>query len=274
MEAVTNTNAFRLDGKVALVTGGGQGIGACIAQILASAGAAVLVTDMNGEGAQATAAGICSAGGRAHALLQDVTDEAQWEAAIDAAIDNLGRLDVVVNNAGIELVQLLCDTTIEQFRRVEQVNVEGAFLGIKHGIRAMRPGGCAGRGGSIINMSSAAGVMATFAMSAYSASKAAIRMLSDAAALECAKAHYGVRINTIHPGLVNTRMASNTIHEMAQLFGISKEAEEPMLQNSGPMGLGQPTDIANGVLYLASDASRWVTGTGIVIDGGSMSARG
>ncbi len=262
--------AFRLDGKVALISGAARGIGAEIARTLAQAGAAVLVTDVTES--QDTVAAIEKAGGKAAFRKHDVTDESQWEAATAAAIERFGRLDIVVNNAGIETAALLANCTVEDFRRVMEVNVTGTFLGVKHAIRAMAPP--VGHGGVIVNMSSVAGLIGTTGHAAYHASKGAVRLLTKAAAVECAQLGTGIRVNSVHPAIVATEMGTNFIQHFVDL-GLAPDyaTAEAAIKAAHPMGrFGEPSDVAHAVLYLASDASKWVTGTEFVLDGGYTAA--
>jgi NAD(P)-dependent dehydrogenase (short-subunit alcohol dehydrogenase family) len=262
--------AFRLEGKVALVTGGAKGLGAAIARTLAQAGARVLVTDVLEAEGRRVVAGIEAGGGTAGFLRHDVTDEAQWQAAVAMAIERYGRLDVLVNNAGIEVPALLADCTVESFRRTLDVNVTGVFLGLKHAIRAMAPGGASGHGGAIVNLSSVAGLIGAVAHSAYCASKGAVRLLTKAAAVECGRLATGIRVNSLHPGVIETDMGSNFIQGFVDLgLAPSREASAAAVLALHPLGrFGEPEDVANAVLYLASDASKWVTGAELSVDGG------
>lgn len=263
---------FRLDGKVALVSGAARGIGAEIARALAQAGAAVLVSDLADGGGQATAAAIRKAGGRAETCVHDVTKESDWEVAVASAKAKLGRLDILVNNAGIETAALLAQCTVEDFRRVLDVNVTGVFLGVKHGIRAMAAP--QGAGGAIINMSSVAGLIGTTGHAAYHTSKGAVRLLTKAAAVECAQLGTGIRVNSIHPAIVATEMGTSFIQHFVDL-GLAPDyaTAEGAIKAAHPMGrFGEPMDVAGAVLYLASDAAKWVTGTELVLDGGYTAA--
>jgi 3alpha(or 20beta)-hydroxysteroid dehydrogenase len=267
-----HNNAFRLDGKIALVSGAGRGIGAQIARTLAQAGASVLVTDVMEEPGGDTVQQIRKDGGRAAFQLHDVTDESQWEAAVAAAVKQLGGLDIVVNNAGIETAALLANCTVEDFRRVLDVNVVGVFLGVKHAIRAMAPP--AGKGGVIVNMSSVAGLIGTTGHAAYHTSKGAVRLLTKAAAVECAQLSTGIRVNSVHPAIVATEMGTNFVRHFVDL-GLAPDyaTAEAAIKAAHPIGhFGQPIDVANAVLYLASDAAKWVTGTELVLDGGYTAA--
>jgi 3alpha(or 20beta)-hydroxysteroid dehydrogenase len=267
--------AFRLDGKVALVTGGARGIGASCARTLGAAGAAVLVTDVLEDVGRATADQLGRDGIRAAFAVHDVCSEDAWGAAVSRAIEQFGSLDVLVNNAGVEIMRPITDTSLEDWRRVQSVNIDGVFLGCKHAITAMRPGGAAGRGGSIINLSSIAGIVGSPCLTAYCASKGAVRLLTKAAAMECARFGLGVRVNSVHPGLIETPMLDNLFRETVAL-GIAPDeqssrdavfAQQPMADVRAV-----PQDIANVVLFLASDAARYVTGSEYVADGGFTAA--
>ena len=179
--------AFRLDGQVALVTGAGRGLGAAIARALAEAGAAVMLSDVDADAVQRSAGELAADGLVAEGLVQDVVDEAAWPAVIDETLAHFGGLDIVVNNAGIEVVAPLIATELRDFQRMMDVNVTGVFLGIKHAVQAMMPGGRAGKGGSIVNLSSVAGLIGVAGLGGYCASKGAVRLLSKAAAVEYAR---------------------------------------------------------------------------------------
>jgi 3alpha(or 20beta)-hydroxysteroid dehydrogenase len=262
---------FRLDGKVALVSGSARGLGAAIAERLAAGGAKVVIADVLDKPGEETAARL----GRSNALFVnlDVTREADWEAGIGAAVKRFGGIDVVVNNAGIETAALFADCTLEEFKQTMNVNVNGVFLGVKHAIRAMRPTGVSGRGGSIINISSAAGIKAAMGLGAYSTSKGAVRLMTKAAAAECGRLNYGIRVNSVHPGLVKTDMGLKTLKDYVRIGLMPDEATaETAFVGAHLLGLGRPQDVANGVYYLASDAARWITGIELPIDGGYLAA--
>ncbi len=266
--------SFRLDGKVALVSGAARGLGAEIAQALAAMGAKVLVTDVADGGGRGTVEAIRAGGGTAEAMSHDVTVEAQWQAAVAAAVSKLGGFDVLVNNAGIETAALLSQCSVEDFRKTLDVNVTGAFLGIKHAVQAMSPGGTAGKGGSIINLSSAAGFIGVAAHAAYCTSKGAVRLLTKAAAVECAQLGTGIRVNSIHPAIVQTDMGKSFLKDFVDL-GLAPDfaAAEANILALHPMGhFGEPRDVASAVLYLAADASKWVTGAELAVDGGLAAA--
>ncbi len=265
--------AFRLDGKVAFVSGAARGLGAHIARTLAAAGAAVFISDVLADEVEATARSIREAGGKAASIAHDVTSEAHWELALAQAVASFGGLDVLVNNAGVEDTAFFADGTLEGFQRIQNVNVTGSFLGLKHAIRVMRPGGVAGKGGSIINLSSLAALIGVTGLGAYCASKGAVRSLSKSAAIECAQLGYGIRVNSIHPGVIKTAMGNHLLEGFVRL-GMAPDlaaAEGAMLQMH-PLGLGQPDDVAHAVLYLASPASRWTTGAELALDGGASAA--
>jgi 3(or 17)beta-hydroxysteroid dehydrogenase len=254
--------AGRAEGKVAIVTGAASGIGAESARRLAAEGALVTLTDVNAAGGKAVAEQI---GGSAAFLSHDVADEAQWIAVIEDVQRRYGALHVLVNNAGIVVQASIEDTTLDQWQRIHRVNSEGVFLGCKHAIPAMRASG----GGSIINLSSLAGLRGTPIYAAYSASKGAVRALTKTVAVHCRDRGDAIRCNSIHPGGVNTPMVHAV---MKQGAGIDLAAMEDSREVAAQMGLGRPEDIANLVVYLASDESRYVNGAEIAVDGGASAS--
>lgn len=249
----------RVEGKTAIVTGGALGLGRAIALMLAREGANVVVTDIKEAEGAVVADATIGAGGRAIFVRHDVASEADWRTVIETAQSRFGGLDIVVNNAGVALSASVEDTTLEQWRWVQQVNTEGVFIGTQRAIAAMKQ-----RGGSIINLSSIEGLIGDPNLAAYNASKGAVRIFTKSAALHCAKAGYRIRINSVHPGYIWTPMVEAYL--AAQPDPAAAKAAAAALH---PVGhLGEPDDIAYGVLYLASDESKFVTGAELVIDGG------
>ncbi len=256
----------RLDGRVALVTGAASGIGAACAQVLAKAGAAVVLTDLQDAKGRALADEITAAGGNARYLHHDVTSEEEWAQVIADVKATHGRLDVLVNNAGIGLGAVsITDMSLADFRRQQAINVEGVFLGIKHGLKLMRE---AKNGGSIVNMSSVAGLKGAPTLAGYCATKGAVRLMTKAVALECGAARDGVRVNSVHPGIIETPIWL-TVMPTGEPGANAPPDLDAISAMAVPLGVkGVPDDIAQGVLWLASDDSRYVTGTELVIDGG------
>lgn len=248
----------RVKGKVAVVTGAGSGIGQASALLLAKEGAKVVATDINETSGRAVAERIRKEGGDSIFLKHDVANEDSWKEVIKATLAKFGKLDVLVNNAGIVISKPIDQYTLEEWRYVMSIDLDGVFLGIKHAIPAMKTSG----GGSIINMSSAAGIVGTALSGAYSASKGGVRALTKTAALECSKSvfNYNIRINSIHPGVIKTPMTEPSLSD--------ENARQMMLSWHSIGRLGEPDDIAYGVLYLASDESAFITGSELVIDGG------
>jgi 3(or 17)beta-hydroxysteroid dehydrogenase len=257
----------RVKGKVAIVTGASGSLGRAQARLLAKEGAKVVVTDINDTDGKKVAEEIKKDGGEAIFIKHDVTSESEWSDIIQKTLAKFGKLDILVNNAGVMIRKSIEATSLEEWQWIMRVNVDGVFLGTKHAIGAMKKSG----GGSIINISSFAGIVATTDTSAYNASKAAVRLFTKAAALECSKScyDYNIRVNSIHPGLVLTPMVDAEIKEESKTTGKPYEAVKKIRENWHPIGhLGEPDDIAYGVLYLASDESKFATGTELVIDGG------
>ncbi|MFQ6171380.1 SDR family NAD(P)-dependent oxidoreductase [Oryzobacter sp. R7] len=255
-----------LTGRTALVTGAAQGLGEGMAQALAAAGAKVMVADIQ-DGGQQVADGL----GEGHGFVRlDVTDEAGWESAVAETVERLGGLDILVNNAGIEITSLVTEVSAADVQKMLAVNVLGTTLGLKHGLRAMRPGGAAGKGGSITNVASVAATIAFPGISVYSATKSAVDRLTRVAAMESGKLGYGVRVNCIYPGLVPTPMGAGLANDVAEL-GLfpSPEAAVGAVVELTPAGrLGQVDDMADAVVFLSSDAAKFITGVGLPVDGG------
>jgi NAD(P)-dependent dehydrogenase (short-subunit alcohol dehydrogenase family) len=257
--------AFDLTGRRVLVTGGAQGLGEGMARALTGAGASVVIADVAKDLGEQTAASV-----GAGFVALDVTDDAGWEAAIGQVVGDLGGLDVVVNNAGLEVTQLLVDTEPDDVRRLLEVNLIGTMLGIKHAFRAMRPGGPAGAGGAVINVSSVAANIAFPSIGAYSATKSGVDRLTRVAAMESGKLGYGVRVNCLYPGLVPTDMGVKLAVETSGL-GLfeSPDAAVGAVVELTPSGrLAEVSDIADAAVFLASDKARFVNGIGLPVDGG------
>ncbi len=257
----------RLNGKKALVTGAASGLGAAIAAKFAEEGAKVALTDINYEAAMAEADKINAIHPEAaFALAHDVASQASWEQALSEANDRLGGLNVLVNNAGIGSVASVEDESLETFQKVFAVDVDSVFLGCKLAIPYMK----SHAPGSIINISSIAGLYAAGNMAAYNSAKAAVWLLSKSVALHCASAGYDIRSNSLHPTFVRTPI----MYEMgAALEARSPEELERSLARNVPLGrIGEPDDVAWAAVYFASDESRFITGVELKIDGG-MSAQ-
>jgi 3(or 17)beta-hydroxysteroid dehydrogenase len=260
-QSIGRAMAKRLEGRIALVTGGGKGIGKAICLRFAEEGALVLVSDIDSDTAQTVVSAIQSNGGRAEAVALDVTDESAWGSLVSDIARRHGRLDVLVNNAGIALPASVEEATLADWRATQAVNGEGVFLGTRAAIELMKA-----RGGSIINISSIEGIVGEPNAPAYNFSKGGVRIFTKSAALHCAAEGYGIRVNSVHPGFVLTEMVENALAAMPAEQ--SQAVFERVLRET-PLGrLGDPMDIANGCLFLASDESRYMTGAELVIDGG------
>ena len=258
---MTHAVSGRVAGKKAFITGAAQGLGAAAAWKLASQGAKVALADINFAGAKAAAAEINTAhgAGTAFAFALDVTQESQWIAALEAADAAMGGISVLVNNAGISRGGDIEHLSLEDWKLVMSVNVDSVFLGTKHALKYMRQN----QPGSIINVSSIAGLIAAHNSPSYNASKAAVWLLSKGVALHCAKQKLNIRSNSIHPTFIDTPI----LDPLRQMFG--KEEAEAKLGRQVPLGhIGEPEDIANAVLYLASEESKFMTGAELKLDGG------
>ena len=244
----------RVTGKVAIVTGGAGGLGSADAWALAGEGAKVVITDIDPVAGERAAAEINARHPGSTAFMAlDVRDEAAWIAVIEATVQRFGGLHVLVNNAGVVLVATPESTTLEQFRFVNAVMSESVFLGCKHAMPAMRASG----GGSIINMCSTATHLGYPVFFAYTAAKGAVRAMTKSIAVHCQMNKYNIRCNSLHPGAIDTAMIARANQEL----GMDNSVYE-----AAPWGLGKPADVANAVLFLASDESRFVNGAELLID--------
>lgn len=246
-------SAPRLQGKVAIITGAAGGIGAAAAGFFAREGAQLLLTDADEEGAQRLAETI---GDCASALAHDVTSEADWQAVVSRALELHGQVDVLLNNAGVFLATPLTETSLEEFRRVMDVNVTGVFLGM----RTVAPVMIERRAGSVINVSSVAGLTGSPLLTAYSASKWAVRGMSKVAAKEWAQ--FGVRVNSLHPGQIDTDMNTRQREKTPELI-------DKLIRGIPMRRIGTPQEVAHAAIYLACDESVYVTGSELVVDGGT-----
>lgn len=258
--------AGQVEGKVALVTGGASGIGEAIVELLAREGATVIATDVDDLRGPEVVARVTKAGGKAIFLEQDVTSEERWAEVVAEIGKRYGRLDVMVSNAGIGIaVPLISDMTLADWRKQNAINLDGVFLSVKYSLPLMRKHG----GGSIIMMSSLAGLRGAAGLAGYSATKGGVRLFAKSIAMECAAVGDGIRVNSVHPGIIDTPIWGK-IPTGATGAGQNAPIDpEERAKMATPLGrAGQAMEIASGVLYLASDASRYVTGTELVIDGG------
>ncbi|MBM4761170.1 glucose 1-dehydrogenase [Bacillus sp. B15-48] len=245
----------RLNGKVAIITGAAMGQGEAEAELFAKEGAKVVTTDIEVTELEKVVQRIIDNGGDAIALQHDVSNEENWKQVIAAAIDKYGKIDILVNNAGIVAFEKVADVKFEDFNRIMSINAAGTYLGMKHVIPEMKKNG----GGSIVNISSIAAYVATGG-AAYAGSKGAVLSMTKNTALEYAK--YKIRVNSVHPGTIITRMVDAAFQD--------EEYKKKILEGTPLPYLGEPIDVAYGALYLASDESRFITGSELIIDGGKL----
>ena len=247
---------MRLENKVALISGGARGMGAVEAKLFTTEGAKVVIGDVLEEDGRRTEAEINEAGGECLSVPLDVTNEVAWQDAVQAAVRRFGKLDILVNNAGIYRTERVEEVSEELWDLVMGINAKGVFLGTKHAIPEMRNAG----GGSIVNISSVAGLVGDHISAAYASSKGAVRLLTKSAAIQYAKE--GIRCNSVHPGTIETPMTADML--------VDPQYRQDRMERTPLQRLGTAQDVAYGVLYLASDESSFVTGSELVIDGGRI----
>jgi len=255
---------LRLKDKVALITGGASGIGKACAEVFAREGARVVLTDLQQDKGEAVAARV---GGRF--IRHDVTDEAEWIATVDATVADHGRLDVVINNAGVFIAQSIEETDLSVWNKVLGVNLTGVMLGCKHAIRAMKanPGGPSG---AIVNVSSITGYIGLASAAAYTASKGGVRLLTKSVAVHCARTYKTIRCNSLHPGTIDTPM-----NQAAFDASGDPEGMRAFFDTIQPIGrMASAAEMAECALFLASDAASFVTGAELLADGGWLAAGG
>lgn len=251
----------RVKNKVALITGGASGLGKSSAVLMAREGAKIVITDLNEDQGNETVETIKKNGGEAIFIKHDVSNEKDWQKVMQATYKQFGKLNIVANSAGIGVGGNVEEVSLEDWRKLMSINLDGVFLGTKYGIENIRK---SGEHGSIINFSSIEGLVGDPNLPAYNASKGAVTIFTKSAALHCAKQGYGIRINSIHPGYIWTPMVENYLKAQGNV-----EEGRKVLNSMHPVGhIGEPDDIGYGVLYLASDESKFMTGAALVIDGG------
>ena len=251
----------RVAGKVVLITGGASGIGLASAEACAREGAIVIITDLNVKEGEAQAKRLVAEGLKVEFLEQDATSEADWRRVVDEVVGRHGQLDVLVNNAGIAIIAPLEQETLDGWRKTQAVNMEGVFLGCREAVRVMKD-----RGGSIVNISSIEGLIGEPLLPAYNASKGGVRLFTKSVALYCAQQGYGIRANSVHPGLIGTPLVANFFANMPPEQAAT--LQQDVMSRIPLKRAGEPRDIGNGVLFLASDESSYMTGSELVIDGG------
>ncbi|WP_026754858.1 SDR family oxidoreductase [Sediminibacter sp. Hel_I_10] len=251
----------RVKNKVAIVTGGASGLGKSSAILLAREGAKIVITDLDEENGNKVVQQIKNDGGEAIFIKQDVSKEDQWKKVIETTLKTFGKLNILANAAGIAIGKNVEDITLADWKKLLSINLDGSFLGTQYGIKAIKE---SGEGGSIINFSSIEGLIGDPNFAAYNASKGGITLFTKSAALHCAKQGYGIRVNSIHPAYIWTPMVENFLKAQGDV-----EEGKKQLESLHPVGhLGEPDDIGYGVVYLASDESKFMTGSELVIDGG------
>jgi NAD(P)-dependent dehydrogenase (short-subunit alcohol dehydrogenase family) len=261
----------RLNGKTALISGAARGIGAETAQMMADAGAKVVIGDVLDDRGRQTASAINAAGGQAEYAHLDVTREEDWAAAINLATSRFGKLDILVNNAGVFIGKGIEEISLAEWNRLVGVNMTGVFLGTRLAAPALREAAKSGEHGSaIVNLASIAGIVGSQLDPLYSMTKGGVTLFTKSAALEFARKGYRIRVNSIHPGVIQTDMGEQTFVSRAQRAGTNDtSAIRQTVTETVPWGrLGVPADIAKGIVFLASDDAGYMNGAGLVVDGG------
>jgi NAD(P)-dependent dehydrogenase (short-subunit alcohol dehydrogenase family) len=255
----------RVDGKVALITGGARGIGGETAALLAKAGAKVVITDLLESDGEALADTINQAGGAAKFLRHDVTNETEWAQIVTETVKQFGGLDILVNNAGVWSRGVIEETTVEEFDKLCAVNLKGVFLGTKHAIGAMKNRPADADSGSIVNLSSTAGLVGSATSAVYSMTKGGVRLFTKSTAIEVRARGYNIRCNSVHPGATESPMQDDIL----ATSNMSPDEIKQFMETRNLLGrFGKPIDIANAILFLASNDSAFMTGSEVVVDGG------
>jgi NAD(P)-dependent dehydrogenase (short-subunit alcohol dehydrogenase family) len=261
----------RLDGKVALISGAARGIGGETARLMAQAGAQVVVADVLDERGRQTVAAINAAGGQAEYAHLDVTRQEDWTAAVNLATSRFGKLDVLVNNAGVFIGKGIEEISLDEWNRLVAVNMTGVFLGTRMAAPALREAAKSSEHGSaIVNLASIAGIVGSQLDPLYSMTKGGVTLFTKSAALEFGRKGYRIRVNSIHPGVIQTDMGEQTFVARAQRTGSNDTtAVRQVVTDSVPWGrMGVPMDIAKGIVFLASDDAGYMNGAGLIVDGG------
>lgn len=265
----------RLDGKVALISGAARGIGGETAQLMAKAGAKVVIGDVLDERGRQTVAAINAAGGQAEYIHLDVTKEADWTAAVNLAVSKFGKLDILVNNAGVFIGKGVEDISMAEWQRLIDVNMTGVFLGTRMCAPALRESSKNSEHGSaIVNLASVAGIVGSQLDPLYSMTKGGVTLFTKSCALEFGRKGDRIRVNSIHPGIIQTDMGEQTFVSRAQRAGTNDTtAVKQTVLSTVPSGrLGVPNDIAKGIVFLASDDAGYMNGAGLIVDGGMTAA--
>jgi 3(or 17)beta-hydroxysteroid dehydrogenase len=259
-----------LDGRTALISGAGRGIGAATALRLAKEGARVIVSDILEDVGQRTTREIKATGAKAVFVRLDVTKEVDWNAACETAKAQFGELDILVNNAGVVLPRSMEETTLDEWRRQQSVNVEGVFLGTRICTPLLRVGGNRWPGGAaIVNVSSVAGLTGSPRVPAYSATKGAVSLFTKSTALEYGQKRYPIRVNSVHPGVIDTEMGQTVVNLLKERMATDEEKARAMLISAHPIGrMGKPEEVAAAIVFLCSDEASFFTGSELIVDGG------